>query len=159
MIKLHIGCGTIILSGYLNCDLYSQQAQLQCNALDLPFKNDTIDEIYSAHVFEHFDFKEGYLLIQEWKRVLKIGGKLVIEIPDLIATCKEMVNAKDEERIMLYPQFFGEPWLLGLGHKFLYTETQLCGLLQQFGFNNIVRVPALRYVGLEKINLKVECIK
>jgi ubiquinone/menaquinone biosynthesis C-methylase UbiE len=159
MKKLHLGCGDMILQGYINCDLYNPRADVKCDALHLPFEDESVDEIYSAHLFEHFDFYEAFKLLEEWKRVLKTGAKLIIETPDLEANCRALVNLPEERRCHLYDQFYGKPWIPGLGHKFLYTEGQLRITLQWMGFKDIVRVPALRYIGMEHLNLKMECTK
>lgn len=47
---------------------------------DLPFKDDTLDFVYSSHLLE--DFKDWTPLLIEWKRVLKRGGYLVILVPE-----------------------------------------------------------------------------
>jgi len=157
--KLHLGCGDIILDGYLNCDKYNKKAQLVCDVIELPFENDSIDEIYNSHLIEHFDYWEGYKLASEWLRVLKKGGKLAIETPDFVASCQALIDAPEYKRCMLYAQFFGTPWVEGQTHKFLYTEIQLCGMLKDSGFKNFTRVLARRHVGNENINLRIECEK
>lgn len=48
--------------------------------VNLPFKDGTLDFVYSSHLLE--DFFEWSPLLIEWKRVLKPGGFLVILIPD-----------------------------------------------------------------------------
>ena len=45
----------------------------------LPFLSETQDYVYNSHVLEHIEnYKQA---IQEWYRVLKIGGHLVITVP------------------------------------------------------------------------------
>lgn len=159
MIKLNLGCGDFVFQGWINCDMYDDHADLKCDVRKLPFEDDSVDEIYNAHLIEHFDFFEAIDLLKEWKRVLKADGKLAVETPDFVAICKAFVDCPEEKRYTLYDQFFAKPWLPGQTHKFLYTETQLGGTLQNLGFRNIVRVPALRYIGMENICLKMECTK
>src|SRR3990167_3043782 len=50
------------------------------SGLDLPFKDGTLDFCYSSHLLE--DFADWNPALREWWRVLKIGGYLVILIPD-----------------------------------------------------------------------------
>ena len=53
---------------------------LRCESGDnLPFKNSTLDAIYSNHALEHFINPIGAL--QEWNRVLKKGGYLYLAVP------------------------------------------------------------------------------
>ena len=159
LINLNLGCGGMILPGFINCDKYDEQADVMCDVLDLPFDTGTVDSIYASHILEHFDFKEAFVALDEWKRVLKEGAILSIETPDLLGTCVAFVEATDSERVPLYGHLFATPWIDGQVHKFLYTESQLSTTLEWLGFRDIKRIPALRYVGCESINLRMECVK
>ncbi len=156
MIKLHLGCGNMILDGYINCDLYTN-AQVICDIKQLPYEDNSIDEIYNCHVIEHLDFFEGQNAIREWHRVLIPNGKLIIETPDLIETCKALLVS--DCKYMLYSQLFGDPWIPGQVHKFLYSEEQLVWTLKNNGFTNMTRNIAGRYIGNESINLRIDCNK
>lgn len=46
----------------------------------LPFKNGTLDFVFSSHLIE--DFADWTPALREWDRVLKPGGKLIILTPD-----------------------------------------------------------------------------
>ena len=48
----------------------------------LPFKNDSINFIYSSHTLEHLSYDEAKIFFKEAKRVLKKGGELCIEVPN-----------------------------------------------------------------------------
>lgn len=157
--KLNLGCGDLIFSEFVNCDLYNPKADVRCDVRFLPFKTDSIDEIYALHVIEHFDFKESFGVLLEWKRVLKPNGFLKIETPNLLTTCKAFVEANEQDRVNFYGHLFAVPWISGQIHKFLYTETQLRWTLGRIGFREITTIPALRYIGLEHINLGMVAIK
>jgi predicted SAM-dependent methyltransferase len=149
----------MILPDYLNCDMYSPKAQLRCDVMYLPFGDSSIEYIYNAHLIEHFDFFQGYHVLAEWKRVLAPGGILSVETPNFEALCRELVALPEHERFHLYDQFFGKPWVPGHAHKFLYTPAQLWGILSSTGFKDIVTVPAKRYIGMERICMRMECTK
>uniref|UniRef100_A0A6M3IIV8 Putative methyltransferase n=1 Tax=viral metagenome TaxID=1070528 RepID=A0A6M3IIV8_9ZZZZ len=157
--KLNLGCGDHILHNYINCDLYCDKAQIKCNVNTLPFKDNSIDEIYSSHVIEHFNFKEAFNVLKEWLRVLKVGAKVIIETPDLLESCKKFIELNDMERIGMYAHFFSEPWIDGQWHKFLYTSTQLKWTLEQCGFKDTKQFRACRYIGKEDICLGMEGTK
>jgi predicted SAM-dependent methyltransferase len=108
---------------------------------DYPFSDNSVDEIMAYHLIEHFDFMQGQDVLREWHRVLKPGGRLHIETPDMLHTCKEFVEADEARRVQLYGHFWAWPWLPGQAHRFLYTETQLFWLLDQLKFKNIKRLP------------------
>jgi len=161
--KLNIGCGSQILSneeGWVNLDLrkYYPDINILADARNLPFKNNAFDEVYSSHLIEHFHFQEAFDILQEWKRVIREGGKLVIETPDLLGLCKRFIVVDEEEKVMMYTHFFGWWGDIVQLHKFLYTEAQLSWTLDLLGFKEVVRVPALRYGGGD-INLKMEALK
>ncbi len=158
--KLNLGCGDMLLDGFTNCDLYNPKADTKCDVKSLPFPDGSAELIYSSHVIEHFHFHEAFDVLREWKRVLKDGGILEIETPDLLESCKKFITASEEEKHrILYAHFFSTPWIDGQWHKFLYTEKQLRWTLEQLGFKQIERRPALRYIGREDICLKMVAVK
>lgn len=65
---------------YNACNAPENPIHLHCDARILPFKDDTLDWVYSSHVLE--DFWPWWGILKEWKRVLKPGGKIIILIPD-----------------------------------------------------------------------------
>jgi SAM-dependent methyltransferase len=164
MKKLNLGCGSWLLPGYINCDLYNPDADIKCDARELPFDTDSIDEIYTSHLVEHFDHLEAWTVLREWIRVLKPGGTLILETPDLYTSCKEFARLYEMGDqagcINLYSHFFSEPWTSpGQIHKFIYTPIQLRWTLEQLNMRNIRQEPALRYTGREHICMKFLCEK
>jgi predicted SAM-dependent methyltransferase len=53
-----------------------------------PFASDSIDEILSVHVVEHFWRWEVLDVLKEWVRVLKPNGSMIVECPNLISACQ-----------------------------------------------------------------------
>jgi predicted SAM-dependent methyltransferase len=58
----------------------------------LPFENESVDEIYSRHIVEHFAFREFLDILVEWNRVLRINGELNIICPNLLWHAQQIVN-------------------------------------------------------------------
>ena len=83
--KIHIGCGTNILKGWLNTDYMpvSNEVILMDATQKLPFENNTFDYVFSEHMIEHITYTQGGLMLSECFRVLKSGGKLRVSTPDL----------------------------------------------------------------------------
>ena len=50
------------------------------DALDLPFKDGTVDTVQASHLLE--DYADWWPALREWDRVLKVGGFLIIAVPD-----------------------------------------------------------------------------
>lgn len=49
------------------------------DGLTLPFANESVDTIYSSHMFEHLRLYAA--VICDWYRVLKVGGFMVVIVP------------------------------------------------------------------------------
>lgn len=143
-IKLNLGCGNHYLNDYVNVDLYPefcQKVDASYDIKNLPHADETVDEIISSHVIEHFDMNTGQKVLKEWYRALKPQGILRLETPDLYNTCKEFVNGDYNKQIFLYANFFSCADIVpGQAHLFLYTERQLAGLLNAIGFSSIKRI-------------------
>ena len=55
---------------------------VRCDLRAIPEPDQKYDEIWSRHVLEHFSPAIAPQLIQEWVRVLKIGGKVRFSVPN-----------------------------------------------------------------------------
>jgi predicted SAM-dependent methyltransferase len=83
-LKLNLGCGTDIKpvsQGWINVDCRDGPG-VSCvfdAAKKFPFADNTFDEIYASHVFEHL--ADPLDTIMECHRVLKTDGKLTIRVP------------------------------------------------------------------------------
>jgi predicted SAM-dependent methyltransferase len=99
MIKLNLGCGDKILPGYINVDVASERAGKKPDVISdirkLTFNDNYADEILSVHVIEHFWRWEVSDILKEWIRVLKPGGKLILECPNLQAACEEFLKSPE----------------------------------------------------------------
>lgn len=156
-LKLHLACGEDYKEGYVNSDLYplgTAKVDAIFDAKIVPYEDNTVDEILASHVIEHFHFKEGIEVLKEWCRVLKPGGKLVVETPDFLESCKAFIVANPAFRNQLYGHFFAFPEMPGQVHKFLFTEEQLRIELGWAGFKEVNRIaPFSHYVQPHMINL------
>lgn len=116
--KLHLGCGSIYLAGYVNADVwgtyvddigenpnltnlqnyYKYPFELDVTKrirrepiidvkMDLqeawPFESNTVDEIIMVCCIEHHSYQEACFIRDEAYRVLKSGGKWIVDFPDL----------------------------------------------------------------------------
>lgn len=89
MIKLDIGCGIeeTTAEGFIGVDAYTPNAEIKANMWDLPFEDGEVDFILSRNALEHISKFQIVPTLTEWKRVLKIGGNIHLEVPDLEWAC------------------------------------------------------------------------
>lgn len=80
-LKLNIGSGEDYLDGYINLDINTNSNANIIRDLErgLPFDDNKFDEIYCSHVLEHI--KSLFFVMNEFWRVLKPGGILIIKVP------------------------------------------------------------------------------
>lgn len=94
-IKLNLGAGGIDYKGFLSVDMYDARANIPMNITKLDFADNSASEIMASHVFEHLNPYHSVPILQEWLRVLKPGGKLSMEMPDIEALCKSFLKETD----------------------------------------------------------------
>jgi SAM-dependent methyltransferase len=154
-IKLNLGCGAKILPGYVNVDIVEARAGIRpdviCDLHDLaPFADASADEILSVHVVEHFWRWEIRDVLREWVRVLKPGGRMIVECPNIESACRDFLqdpaNAarEDESGQRTMWVFYGDPkWKDPLMiHRWGYTPESLRALLADVGLRDVRQEPA-----------------
>ncbi len=154
-VRLNLGCGDKILPGYVNVDVVESRAGMApdvvCDLHSLtPFPDGFADEILSVHVIEHFWRWEAEDIVREWLRVLKPGGRMVIECPNIEHACRRLMESPEsaarEDRSGQETMwvFYGDPrWKDPLMvHRWGYTPRTLAELLAQAGLREVRQEPA-----------------
>ena len=154
-LRLNLGCGDKILPGYVNVDVAEARAGIQPDVLcDLrslaPFESGSADEVLAVHVVEHFWRWEAADVLREWVRVLKPGGRMVLECPNLQSACEAFLRdpataAREDaagQRSMWV--FYGDPaWKDPLMvHRWGYTPETLARLMAEAGLVDVRQEPA-----------------
>ena len=147
-VKLNLGCGDKILPGFINIDTAPARAGKRPDIIaDIRnlknLKSSIADEILAVHVIEHFYYWEVIPLLQGWKRLLKPGGKLILECPNLLSACIEIVNNPElrskpgrEGQLSMWPLYGDPAWEDPLMiHKWAYTPQSLMEVVQLAGFS------------------------
>jgi SAM-dependent methyltransferase len=97
-VKINIGSGPQYLQGFINIEgMIPWKKDLWLDVrYGLPFKDESVDVIYSCHVFEHFDLDTLRKIFAECYRVLKPGGSVRFITPSL-SKAIEAFNRRDLE--------------------------------------------------------------
>lgn len=145
VMNLHLGCGQRYLEGYVNIDFPASEHTVQVESvadrhadlLGLSYAEATIDEIRLHHVFEHFARPRACALVASWQSWLKDGGRLRIEVPDLVLTGLAALNpfSSQRRRCIAERHLFGSHEAEWASHKEAYSAAQLGRLVRSFGFN------------------------
>ena len=121
-LKLHLGCGSRHFEGYINIDWRKTRAtDLVCDVRNLPYRDNSVELIECYHILEHLPvclmanldpgFGEKYALVintlKEWQKILKSGGKLIIEAPDLDKLIEEYIRTDNNKREELIAYMYG----------------------------------------------------
>lgn len=151
----NFGCGDKILPGYINVDSApvrgGKSPDIVADVRDLSqIKTGIADEILAVHVIEHFYFWEVVPLLRAWRRILKRGGKLVLECPNLIFACQQIienpVNAclpGKQGQMSMWPLYGDPSWQDPLMcHKWGYSPDSLKQVLIEAGYSNTSQEPA-----------------
>lgn len=167
-VRLNLGCGDKLLPGYVNVDVAPARAgkspDVLCDLRDLRvFGSDSADEVMAIHVVEHFWRWEIEAVLREWVRVLKPGGTIVIECPNLKSACEAFLadpeagsrpDKSGGQRTMWV--FYGDPqWQDPLMvHRWGYTPHSLRELLTSVGLVN-VRQEAAQFKKREPRDMRI----
>ena len=137
VVRLHLGCGRKKLDGWINCDLYGSDMDIDIRKL--PFDDNSVDEIMAIHVCEHFYIHDILKVLKEWRRVLKPQGKMVLELPCLDKVLAHFIKGSPAN-MTLWPLYGdpathkdGEPAL----HKWCWSFAAFRDLLEDAGFTDI----------------------
>jgi len=150
-VRVNIGCGSRILEGWVNVDLIQRDSihgderipDVISDIRDMPFPEEYADEAMAVHVLEHFYIWEAKDLMMEWIRILKPGGKLVIEVPDLDKVANYIAIGIEDPSLTIFP-LYGDPTYKDelMCHKWGYNYSSLSRLMEVVGLKDIERESA-----------------
>ena len=160
-VKLNLGCGENVKPGWVNIDLYKDDADLRLDLREpLPFASDSVTFIYSEHVFEHLSYpcvhdsmgwtlespgapSEAMQLLREAHRVLIPGGVFSVGVPDAERTVAQYTRGELEgwgpSWVDTPMHFLNYIFRQGRQHKYAYDAETLGRLLTAAGFIDVKR--------------------
>lgn len=72
---------------------------VRCDLRRIPEADGAFDVAHARHVLEHFAPFEAPALLKEWSRIVKPGGKLVINVPNIAFAAKEILRADADPNV------------------------------------------------------------
>lgn len=98
----------------------------------LPFKDGTIEDIWSSHALEHAPQAKVPETLKEWHRVLKPGGRVIVSVPNFDYVAKYWLTGPD--RAWAEAMVFGLQRDEGDFHRCAFTNQILRADLEGAGF-------------------------
>jgi hypothetical protein len=149
LIRLNLGCGDRILPDYVNVDRrHLPGSQIIADVRALPFSPESVDEIASSHLIEHFrELQFRTYILPYWKSLLVAGGRLRIVCPNWAAMLSRVADGRvslEDFRSVT----FGFQDFEGDDHFAMYTPQTLTQLLIEEGFERVEVVVEERTNGL-----------
>lgn len=171
--KLNIGCGANQLKGWLNADFTPENSDVIF--LDAtqryPLKDSSFDYVFSEHMIEHVPYDHGLQMLKECYRILKPGGRLRIDTPDLTKQIALFSDEKSAEQLAYINWFVGkfshseevrvfhECFVLNRivrewGHQFIYDAWTLSDAMSKVGFKNCTQFSVGRSNDFEFVDIE-----
>jgi ubiquinone/menaquinone biosynthesis C-methylase UbiE len=141
LIKLNIGCGARKLPGYIGVDAVPRDAaDIVAPAHKIPKPDGSVREIIAIHLWEHFYRWDCDKVIKEWHRLLAPGCLLILELPNLIKCCENLLSGicvKHPDQLS-YWGLFGDPRGKDpyMAHRWGWTPVTLREFLLANGFSD-----------------------
>lgn len=135
-------------NGWVTSDI-CRGADLRIDLLEpFPFPDNSIDKLYSSHVFEHFYTHQLEFILSECLRVLKPGGLVSACVPNAAIYLDAYTNpdAFDPDRFCRYKpgyRFYSEidfiNYIAYMGghHRHMFDQENLVQLLRVNGFREV----------------------
>lgn len=156
-VRLNLGSGRHCWPNAINVD-YDERADVVSDVCVLSsFDDESVDEIYAIHLIEHLDRMEAPHILKEWARVLKPGGKLILEFPLMEKIAQLIVEGEKDLRLTLLG-IFGDirennPNML---HRWCYTQEDITRILTDAGFSVTFQPPMFH---MERRDIRVIGVK
>jgi hypothetical protein len=170
--RIHFACGKHVWDGFYNVDavrhpsakrdpelLFEMRFEDGALVEQLPLADGCATELHAMHIIEHFYRYDVDAVIDEWKRLLAIGGKLILELPNLEAACRNLLAGMSDQMSM-WP-LYGDPgWKSPyMIHRWGYSPKTIHSLLAFHGFDKITLLPPVTHRARANRDMRVEAVK
>jgi len=177
-IRINVGCGFRVKDGYFNIDaIHSPRSPRAPELLykfefdkdgklskPIPLDDGCAVEILAIHFFEHLYRWECDAVADEFHRLLKPGGKLILELPDFYKCCLNVVeNRQGKKPEQLQRRgIYGDPTHKNvfMCHPWGWFAGELMEFLGKHGFTDMQHLPTeYHHSGKNFRDMRIEAIR
>lgn len=98
MKQLHIGPGRDKLPGQWDTLDIRPGSTFQADVEKvLPIADSTYDLVYASHIIEHVPWWKTVAVLQDWHRILKVGGRLEVWTVDAYKVAQRLIDIEDSD--------------------------------------------------------------
>lgn len=172
-VKVNVGCGKQTWDGFYCIDAVrhpkaSRDPDLihaftfgPCGELEnpIPLPDSCADEVHNYHFIEHVTRWQSPSILAEFRRLLKPGARLVMELPNLESACRNLLAGMNDQMSMwpIYGDWnHKDEFML---HKHGYTPDTIKNLLKECGFTSIKILPPQTHGARNNRDMRVEAFK
>jgi predicted SAM-dependent methyltransferase len=125
----------------------------------IPLDDECADEVHAYHLIEHVFAWEAPALVAEWLRLLRPGGALILECPNILLAARNLLNGMRDQMCM-WPLYgdpsHKDPYMM---HKNGFTPETITALLASCGLSSIKVLPPQTHGAKVKRDMRIEATK
>lgn len=136
--KLYLGSREYKPADFLTVDIDERhKPDVVADVTDLSvIETGTVEEICASHILEHLPWPLAYKALGEWARVLRMGGRLRVAVPDLAALAAMIAEGHNVWSATALIYGVGRLENKLEAHQYGYTRGMLISVLRSLGFSN-----------------------
>lgn len=157
-LKLNLGCGKSKIMGCINIDIEkSCKPDLihDFTKKELPYKKNSINEVYFFHTIEHISKRLHREILQEIHRVLEPGGRVYISYPEFTKCVGNWITNHRGMRQFWEATIYGLQRYPSDYHVCIMDSQEFTQLLNEVGFTKVAHGPESK----EDYNTIVSAVK
>jgi predicted SAM-dependent methyltransferase len=152
-LRLHLGCGDRVTTGWLNIDAFNRPGlDLRWDLRDpLPCLDNVAECVYSEHFLEHLHREDANRFLEEICRLLQPGGMVRLGVPDAELYFRKYVEGGREffekqrhlggtvNALETPAEVINQMFRMGGHHRFAWDFETLAMALRKVGFIEVTR--------------------